>query len=68
MVSLSLGKCRRILMGKAEKTEEDARLVKEFLAKKGNEITVLPAHARTDPDDIVYTFKVGKRGKKAKES
>jgi len=55
-------------MGKAEKTEEDARLVKEFLAKKGNKITVLPAHARTDPDDIVYTFKVGKRGRKPKES
>lgn len=52
-------------MGKAEKTEEDARLVKEFLAKKGNNITVLPAHARTDPDDIVYTFKVGKRGRPA---
>jgi predicted RNA-binding protein (virulence factor B family) len=52
-------------MGKAEKTEEDARLVKEFLAKKGNKITVLPAHARTDPDDIVYTFKVGKRGRPA---
>ena len=51
-------------MGKAEKTEEDARLVKEFLAKKGNKITVLPAHARTDPDDIIYTFKVGNRGKK----
>jgi nuclear transport factor 2 (NTF2) superfamily protein len=65
VVSLSLGKCRRILMGKAEKTEEDARLVKEFLAKKGNNITVLPAHARTDPDDIVYTFKVGKRGRPA---
>ena len=68
MVSLSLGKCRGILMGKAEKTEEDARLVKEFLAKKGNKITVLPAHARTDPDDIIYTFKVGKRGKKPKGS
>ena len=52
-------------MGKAEKTEEDARLVKEFLAKKGNKITVLPAHARTDPDDIVYTLKVGKRGRPA---
>ena len=52
-------------MGKAEKTEEDARLVKEFLSKKGNNITVLPAHARTDPDDIVYTFKVGKRGRPA---
>jgi len=52
-------------MAKAEKTEEDARLVKEFLAKKGNKVTVLPAHARTDPDDIVYTFKVGKRGRPA---
>jgi hypothetical protein len=48
------------------KTDEDERLVKEFLAKKGNKVTVLPAHARTDPDDIVYTFKVGKRGRKAK--
>jgi len=53
---------------KQERSAENAKLVKEFLAKKGNEITVLPAHARTDPDDIVYTFKLGKRGKKAKES
>ena len=52
-------------MGKAEKTEEDERLVKEFLAKKGNKITVCPAHTATDPDDIVYTFKVGKRGRPA---
>lgn len=54
-------------MVRATKTEEDQRLVDEFLAKKGNEINVLPAHARTDPDDIVYTFKVGKRGRKSKE-
>jgi hypothetical protein len=53
-------------MVRATRTEEDERLVKEFLAKKGNKVTVLPAHARTDPDDIVYTFKVGKRGRKAK--
>ena len=53
---------------KQERSAENAKLVKEFLAKKGNEITVLPAHARTDPDDIVYTFKVGKRGKKTKDS
>jgi hypothetical protein len=48
------------------KTDEDERLVKEFLAKKGNKVTVLPAHARTDPEDIVYTFKAGLRGRKPK--
>lgn len=62
MVSISLGKYRRILMGKAEKTEEDARLVKEWLAK-GNKPEILTPHARTEPEDIVYTFKVGKRGR-----
>jgi|TARA_B110000483_G_scaffold39709_1_gene49171 hypothetical protein len=49
-------------MGKAEKTEEDARLVKEWLAK-GNKPEILTPHARTEPEDIVYTFKVGKRGR-----
>jgi len=67
MVSLSLGKRRRILMSKAEKTEEDKKLIDQWLAK-GNKVGECDPHARTDPDDIIYTFKVGKRGKKAKES
>ncbi len=44
------------------KTEEDEKMIKEWL--KNNEITVCPAHARTEQEDIVYTFKVGKRGRK----
>ncbi len=55
-------------MTKIRKTEEDQRLIDEWLAK-GNKVTECDPHARTDPDDIVYTFKVGRgRGKtKAKE-
>lgn len=47
------------------KTDEDQRLIDEWLAK-GNTVTQCDALARTDPDDIVYTFKAGKRGRKAK--
>ena len=51
-------------MSKAEKTLEDQRLIKQWLGK-GNKVEVLTPHARTDPDDIEYTFKVGKRGRPA---
>ncbi len=47
---------------RAEKTTEDQKLIDEWLAK-GNTVTVCDTGDRTDPDDIVYTFKVGKRGK-----
>ena len=52
-------------MVRAPRTEEDTKAIDEWLKK--NKVTECPAHARTDPDDIVYTFKVGKRGRKAKE-
>lgn len=52
-------------MVRAITTTKDQKLMDEWLKK--NEVTVCPPHARTDPDDIVYTFKVGKRGRKAKE-
>jgi len=51
-------------MSRAQKTDEDQKLMDEWLAK-GNKVQVLPAHARTEPEDIVYTFKVGNRGRKA---
>lgn len=42
-------------------TVEDQKLIDEWLAK--NKVTICETGDRTDPDDIVYTFKVGKRGK-----
>tara|TARA_B110000046_G_scaffold71239_1_gene79157 strand:+ start:320 stop:532 length:213 start_codon:yes stop_codon:yes gene_type:complete len=49
-------------MSRAKKTEADQKLMDEWL--KSNEVTVCPAHARTEQEDIVYTFKVGNRGRK----
>jgi len=51
-------------MARATRTEENTKAIDEWLKK--NKVTECPAHARTDPDDIVYKFKVGKRGRKAK--
>ena len=48
-------------------TEEDQRLIDEWL-EKGNKITQCESELKTDPDDIVYTFKAGKRGKKVEKS
>ena len=61
MVSLSLGKRRSILMSRATgvKTEEDRKAIEEWLKK--NEVTVCPPCERTDPDEITYIYKVGKR-------
>jgi hypothetical protein len=53
-------------MSRAEKTELDQQMINEWL--KTNEITVCEPLAKTDPDDIVYTFKVGSRGRKKKET
>jgi len=50
-------------MRRVEKTELDQKLINEWL--ETNEITVCEPLARTDPDDIIYTFKVGKRGRKS---
>ena len=43
-------------MSRAKKTEADQKLMDEWL--KSNEVTVCPAHARTEQEDIVYTFKI----------
>ena len=51
-------------MARATRTEENTKAIDEWLKK--NKVTECPAHARTDPDDIVYKFKVGKRGRKTK--
>jgi len=53
-------------MSRAERTVADDEAIEKWL--KENKVTECEPHARTDPDDIVYTFKVGKRGKKAKEN
>jgi hypothetical protein len=45
-------------------TEKDTKEINEWLKK--NKVTECPPHARTDPDDIVYTFKAGKRGRPKK--
>jgi hypothetical protein len=66
MVSLSLGRRRRILMVRAIKTPEDEKAIEEWL--KHNEITICEAEAKTDPDEITYIYKAGSRGRKKKES
>ena len=47
-------------MAREEKTEEDQRLMDEWLAK-GNKVEICPPLTRTDPDDIAHT---GVRGRK----
>ena len=41
------------------KTEEDEKAIKEWL--KNNKITVCPPCTTTDPEEITYTYKAGKR-------
>ncbi len=50
-------------MTRYTKTEEDQRLQDEWLAKKGNTITVCEPGDRTDPDDISYQWGRGKKKK-----
>lgn len=50
-------------MSKAEETAEDKKIIEEWLAK-GNKITICPPEAKTPEEDVVYIYKVGKRGKK----
>jgi|TARA_B100001094_G_scaffold117348_1_gene113191 hypothetical protein len=52
-------------MSRAEKTEADRKAIEEWLSKKGNNITICEPEARTPDEDIVYTFKVGSRGRKS---
>ena len=51
-------------MTRAVKTDTEAEAIARWL--KENEVTVCEPHARTDPDDIKYTFKVGRRGRPSK--
>jgi hypothetical protein len=50
---------KKTVIGKTETAEE-------YLAR-GGKITVCPPCERTDPDDIAYTWKKPKRGRKKKE-
>lgn len=50
-------------MSRAEKTEEDQKMIDEWLSKKDNKITICEPHARTPDEDVVYIYKVGKRGR-----
>lgn len=51
-------------MTKEANTKADAEAIAKWLKK--NEVTVCEPHAHTDPDDIEYTFKVGRRGRPSK--
>ena len=46
---------------KRELSEKDQKLIDEWL--KNNKVTECETGQYTDPEDIEYTFKVGKRGK-----
>ena len=46
-----------------EISDQDKKLMDEWLAKKGNKITVCEPMARSEPDDIGYTW--GRKKKKA---
>jgi hypothetical protein len=50
-------------MTRYTKTKEDQRLQDEWLAKKGNSITVCEPGDRTDPDEISYQWGRGKKKK-----
>jgi hypothetical protein len=54
----------KVKMTRAVKTDTEAEAIAQWL--KENEVTVCEPHARTDPDDIEYTFKVGRRGRPSK--
>mgnify|MGYP001315575686 CR=1 FL=1 len=51
-------------MSKEQEIEEDKKMIKEWLAKKGNKITICPPDTTTPEEDVVYIYKAGKRGKK----
>ena len=46
---------------KRELSDKDQKLIDEWLKK--NKVTECEAGQYTDPEEIEYTFKVGKRGK-----
>ena len=51
-------------MSREQEIEEDKKMIEEWLAKKGNKITICPPESKTPEEDVVYIYKVGKRGKK----
>ena len=53
-------------MARETKTEEDQRLMDEWLAK-GNKVEICPPRTRTDPDDIAYTWVRGRKKAKPEE-
>ena len=46
-------------MSKDKKTKEDAKAIKEWLEK--NKVTICPEGEYTDPEEITYIYKAGKR-------
>ena len=49
-------------MSKDNKSEEDQRLIEEWL--KTNKVTICPAEETTPDEELVYKYRAGKRGKK----
>ena len=55
-----LGKTQEIItVSKTEKTDEDKKLIEEWL--KNNKVTICPPEETTPDDELVYKYKVGKR-------
>ena len=50
-----------IAMSRPQLSDQENKAIDEWLKK--NKVTVCEAGEKTDPEDIEYTFKVGKRGK-----
>jgi len=48
-------------MSKDSKSEEDRKAIEEWL--KNNEVTICPPEARTPEEEVIYTYRAGKRGK-----
>ena len=51
-------------MSRPQLSDQENKAIEEWLKK--NKVTVCEAGEKTDPEDIEYTFKVGKRGKSEK--
>jgi hypothetical protein len=53
-------------MARPQRTEADTKAIEEWLAK-GNKVTVCEANARTDADEIGYSWGGKKKKKPAKK-
>ena len=53
-------------MSKDKKSEEDRKLIEEWL--KNNEVTICPPEETTPDDELVYKYKVGKDHENGLES